>query len=139
MLEYASMNPRLKEMVAKRPGGERVQNCYQCGTCTGGCPVSAMAPEYNPRVLMKKLLLGMEEAVLSAPELWLCSQCHVCVAHCPQDVRFADVLRVLREIAAEAGYAPADRISMLDGLEQEIKETRLQRLKKLLSGSGDTP
>jgi heterodisulfide reductase subunit C len=105
MHEYNSLDHEFKKQVASKPGGERVTNCYLCGTCTAGCPVSRLEGDYNPRRIMKKVLLGLKKEVLESPEIWQCSQCHVCVAHCPQDVRFADVIRVLRQLAQEEGYA----------------------------------
>jgi len=131
MLDYNSFDSKFKELVAKRPGGERALYCYQCGTCTAGCPVSSLHSEYNPRAIMRKLLLGMKDEVLSSPELWQCSQCHICVAHCPQDVRFADVVRVLRELALEEGYVTAEFADQVEQLDKEIRQLRIDRIKEL--------
>jgi heterodisulfide reductase subunit C len=131
MLDYNSLDTKFREQVVRRPGGERASYCYQCGTCTAGCPVSNLRSEYNPRTIMKKLLLGMKDEVLSSPELWQCSQCHICVAHCPQDVRFADVIRVLRELALEEGYVSAEFVERVERLDDELRQLRIGKIKEL--------
>ncbi|GHS95727.1 hypothetical protein AGMMS50276_12440 [Synergistales bacterium] len=99
----SNLNMNFKNEVASRAGGERVLNCFLCGTCTAGCPISELADDYNPRRIMRKIFAGMKEEILSSGEIWKCYQCHTCVSHCPQDVRFADIIRTLREIAVEEG------------------------------------
>ncbi|GHS86857.1 hypothetical protein AGMMS49957_05730 [Synergistales bacterium] len=99
----SNLNTNFKNEIASRAGGERVLNCFLCGTCTAGCPISALDDDYNPRRIMRKILAGLKEEILSSGEIWKCYQCHTCVSHCPQDVRFADIIRTLREIAVEEG------------------------------------
>lgn len=131
MREYNSLEHEFKKQVASKPGGERVTNCYLCGTCTAGCPVSGLESGYNPRRIIREVLLGMKKEVLESPEIWQCSQCHTCVAHCPQDVRFADVIRVLREIAKEEGYVSETMAHEVEKLDEELKKQRIERIKEL--------
>lgn len=132
MREFKTLDMDFKNQVASRPGGEKVTNCYLCGTCTAGCPVSSLHKEYNPRRILRMILLGMKDDVLSSPELWQCSQCHVCVAHCPQDVRFADVIRVLRQMAVEEGYFKKELIEEVEKLDDELKKARIEKIRELL-------
>lgn len=131
MHEYNSLDYGFKDQVASRPGGERVTNCYLCGTCTAGCPVSNIEGDYNPRRIIRKLLLGMKKELLESSEIWHCSQCHTCVAHCPQDVRLADVIRVLRQLAIEEGYASRKLADEVEKLDLELKKKRAEEIKKL--------
>lgn len=78
------------------------------------------------------ILLGMRKEVLSSPEIWMCNQCHTCVAHCPQNVRFADVLRVLRQMAVEEGYALEELAEKVDSLDVELRKIRIEKIKELL-------
>jgi heterodisulfide reductase subunit C len=132
MLEQSVLDMEFKNEVASRPGGEGVTSCYLCGTCTAGCPVSILDGEYNPRRIMRMILLGMRKEVLSSPEIWMCNQCHTCVAHCPQNVRFADVLRVLRQMAVEEGYALEELAEKVDSLDVELRKIRIEKIKELL-------
>ncbi len=131
MLDLNSLDLEFKNRVASKPGGEKATNCFLCGTCTAGCPVSSLNNEYNPRRIMRMILLGMEKDVLSSPQLWQCSQCHTCVAHCPQDVRFADVMRVLRELALEDGYISREFLEEVEKIDREIRQERIDRVNRL--------
>jgi len=90
------------EMI-KKTGGPNIQNCYQCGTCSGSCPAGART-NYLVRGIIRKALLGLKEQVISAPELWYCTTCYTCQDRCPQDVRPTDVIKAIRNIAVAEGY-----------------------------------
>jgi heterodisulfide reductase subunit C len=131
MHEYSSHDSEFIDKVASIPGGERAANCYLCGTCTAGCPVAGVEKDYNPRRIMRKVLLGMKEDVLGSSEIWQCSQCHVCVAHCPQDVRLADVIRALRHMAADEGYVPGELADEVERLDIDMRKQRVEKIKEL--------
>jgi heterodisulfide reductase subunit C len=93
--------------------------------------VSEIDDEYNPRKTMRLLLLDNEE-VLKSDEIWKCNQCHACVAHCPQDVRFADVVRSLREEAIEKGYRKKELLDSVLEYDLELRKERLEKVKQAL-------
>jgi len=82
---------------------------------------------------MRMILLGMEKEVLSSPALWQCNQCHACVAHCPQNVRFADVMRVLRELAVEDGYFTRQLADEVDSIDIETRKQRIEKIRSILT------
>jgi heterodisulfide reductase subunit C len=132
MSQIKNFEQSFKNEVVSYPGGERVLNCYLCGTCTAGCPISEIEQDYNPRKIMRKVLLGLKDELLNSGEIWKCYQCHTCVSHCPQDVRFADIVRALREIAQKEGIFDesfADEVSKLD---YEARKQRLEGVNKLI-------
>jgi heterodisulfide reductase subunit C len=90
--------------VFEQPGGKKFKECFQCGTCTSSCPVRAVVPSYNPRVLVKMVELGLRRRVLSSGLIWLCTYCRLCGERCPQDVKFPELVTVLRNMAVNAGY-----------------------------------
>lgn len=92
-----------REEILAEPGGEILAACFQCGTCTAGCPVAALEPKYSPRRVVRMVLLGLREEVLNASELWLCSACFTCQERCPQGVRVKDLIEVLRNLAVREG------------------------------------
>ena len=126
------LDQNFKNTLVSHPGGERALECFLCGTCTAGCPISEIDKDYNPRKIMRQILLGMKSETLSAPELWKCYQCHTCVAHCPQDVRFADVVRALREIAAKEGVCDSKLADKVEELDQQTRKQRLEKINGLL-------
>ena len=121
-----------KNEVQATPGGENALNCLLCGSCTAGCPVNEIDDGYNPRRIMRMILLDQKEELLRSKELWKCNQCHACVCHCPQDVRFADVLRALRELAADQGYVDGSLPGKVEQIDIEARKQRLSNINELL-------
>lgn len=87
----------LKE-VMKMPGGEKILECIQCGSCAGGCP-TRFAMDYSPMQIIKMIDLGMKEEVLSSSTIWVCSACYTCATRCPRDVSFTTLMMSLRNKA----------------------------------------
>ncbi|RKX71071.1 hypothetical protein DRP53_02785 [candidate division WOR-3 bacterium] len=133
------MEIRLKELdekfkydIAARPGAENFTYCFFCGTCTATCPVAEVNKEYDPRRIIRMAILGMREAVLSSDIIWMCVRCYTCFARCPQNVKFADIMEVLRRMAVEEGYVPEDRLNLIDQLDQKVQELRCHLVRYLL-------
>jgi len=133
MAKETVLDLNFKNTVAAQPGGERVLDCFLCGTCTAGCPISELDADYNPRKIMRQILLGMKSETLSGGELWKCYQCHTCVAHCPQDVRFADIVRALREIAVQEGVCNEKLAEEIEKLDVQARKARLEKVSGLLN------
>jgi heterodisulfide reductase subunit C len=98
------LDPKFKYEVANFPGGHNILRCFQCGTCSAGCPVREIDEKYNPRKIIRMVILGMRDRVLSSDFVWLCSQCYTCEERCPQDVRIPEVMDVLKNMAVKEGY-----------------------------------
>jgi len=124
-----------KKRVAAQPGGEHVMDCFLCGTCTAGCPVSEIDEGFNPRKIMRQILHGMKDEALSGGEIWKCYQCHTCVAHCPQDVRFADVIRALREISVSEGICDKTFADKIKDIDIKVRKQRLEQVSSLIGSS----
>jgi len=113
-----------KYEIASRPGAQHFTRCFSCGTCTASCPVAGVLPEFNPRLMIRRALLGQREELLSSREIWYCAQCYTCYARCPQDVRFTDIVAVLRKMAVEAGHVPVGLLSDMDEIDQVVQRIR---------------
>jgi heterodisulfide reductase subunit C len=100
-------NPRFKDRVAKQPGGEGIRACFGCKACTAVCPIEAVDKRYDPRKIIRMVLLGMEKEVLESEFIWLCSSCYGCHEVCPQNVRFTEVMFALKNLAASEACVPA--------------------------------
>jgi heterodisulfide reductase subunit C len=91
--------------VCAIPGGEHLRRCYACGTCVSRCLVQTrLDPAYNPRRLLKKAALDLENEALADPTVWLCSACDLCFAGCPQQIHISEVVLAIRELAIAAGH-----------------------------------
>ncbi|MFH1006896.1 MAG: 4Fe-4S dicluster domain-containing protein [Candidatus Latescibacterota bacterium] len=127
----SELDPTLKFEICAQPGGERFKRCFSCGTCTATCPVSEIDPEYNPRKIIRQVLLGMREEVLSSKVIWFCVRCYACSQKCPQDVKFADIMGGLRDMAVREGYAPrewAEGVEEIDHLSQRVRHHLMETL-----------
>lgn len=131
----AQVDSNFKNEIAAHPGGERALNCFLCGSCTASCPVAEVTDEYNPRRMMRRILAG-ERGLLAEDEIWKCNQCFACVAHCPQDVRFANIIRAMREMAVAGGLRKADFAARVAEIEQEANRRKLSEVKDLLGKTG---
>ena len=83
-------------------GGANVKLCFQCGTCTAGCP-SGKITAYRIRKLMRMAQLGLKEDIISSEDLWQCTTCYTCEERCPRGVPIVDVVTALRNIAVANG------------------------------------
>ncbi|MBI5328153.1 MAG: 4Fe-4S dicluster domain-containing protein [Deltaproteobacteria bacterium] len=88
--------------LIERISGEELANCYQCGNCTGGCPVS-YAMDFGPREIIRLLQLGQEDTIKSANSPWLCVGCLQCYCRCPKGVSAAKILEALRQLSLRKG------------------------------------
>ncbi len=102
--KVSELDPNFKYEVAEYPGAENIRLCFACGTCSAGCPVREIDQKFNPRRIIRMILLGMRERVLQSDFIWLCSTCYTCYERCPQGVRFTDIMKALENMAVKAGY-----------------------------------
>ncbi len=112
------------EEIASQPGGENIKRCFACGTCAAGCPITEIDEEYNCRRIIRQILLGMREEVLSSPTIWLCLICYRCYARCPQKVNFTDIMRILRYLAIKGRHVPVQTSTQIENLDRFIQEIR---------------
>jgi len=104
MIDSDKLDPNFKYEVAKEQGGANITRCFSCGTCTAGCPVREIDDKYNPRKIIRMVLLGMREEVLASDFIWLCSTCYTCYDRCPQGVHLTSIMTALRNMAAREGH-----------------------------------
>lgn len=130
-----------KNDVAAEPGGQNIKVCFACGLCTASCPVSIIDPVYNPRRIIRMILLGMRKEVLSSGVIWLCSQCYSCQAHCPQNVDFADIMKALRNMAVRESYVHptfVNKVKEIDTFREELRNKMVSEILDKRSGEINT-
>ncbi|TFF69236.1 MAG: hypothetical protein EU516_01005 [Promethearchaeota archaeon] len=83
--------------------------CYQCSTCSGGCPVALITEgKYNPRKIIEEAILGFQKRLVDEqdPNVWLCSTCQTCVELCPQNVELTEIFSLIKNRCFENGNYP---------------------------------
>ena len=101
VLESGTRHDFIDELLSV-PGGERLKDCIQCGTCSGSCPVSYYM-DNPPRKLFAMVRAGMREQVLESDSLWLCTSCYTCTLRCPKEIAVTDIIYGLKRIAIQEG------------------------------------
>lgn len=89
--------------VASLPGGVKIRDCIQCGTCTGSCPV-AQQMDYSPRKVIAMVRADMRDEVLSSSSMWHCLSCYLCTVRCPKDIKPTEIFHALECIAIREGF-----------------------------------
>lgn len=105
VLDLSASGVRGFAAEVSRRAGTNVEACYACGKCSAGCPVSA-AMDYQPHQIIRLVQLDQKDEVLKASAFWMCASCLTCSVRCPREVKLAQVMDALREIARLSGARP---------------------------------
>jgi heterodisulfide reductase subunit C/coenzyme F420-reducing hydrogenase delta subunit len=106
------------DAVKAIPGGEHLELCYSCGTCVSKCMIQQkVEPDYNPRRLLRMVMMGLKEQAFKNPTTWMCSECDLCFEACPQEIHISQVIAAVKSLAIDAGYSsPLDTVSVNEDL-----------------------
>jgi heterodisulfide reductase subunit C len=129
IINMDEMDFSFAEEIMSYPGGENLRKCFACGTCTAGCPISEIDEAYSPRRIIRQILFGMRKEVLTSPAIWFCLICYRCYAHCPQNVNFPDLMRVLRYLAIKGNYVSPDIIDRINEIDKRVQILRHDLIK----------
>ena len=77
--------------------GETFGKCFQCGTCSGSCPMVEHLSA-TPRQIMALLQAGRRAALEAANTPWVCASCHTCVVRCPRGLDIPSIMEALRQV-----------------------------------------
>ena len=91
-----TINDQMRQKVMEI-SGQNVQQCFQCGTCSGSCPMNEQT-SLLPRQVMIMLQYGQAEALDHANTPWVCASCHTCQVRCPRGLDIPKVMEALRLI-----------------------------------------
>jgi heterodisulfide reductase subunit C len=90
-----------------------VEDCYQCGKCTAGCPMAGEM-DLMPNQVVRLYQLGMKDRAAQSQAIWLCVSCLTCSTRCPKSVDCAGVMDEMRQLSIEKGaFAPAQQRTVL--------------------------
>ena len=92
---------------ARKESEVAFDRCYQCLTCTLGCPM-AKYMDYPPNELVRMVQLGLKEEVFGCSTIWICASCESCIARCPNDVNIPHLMDVLHQMALREGIKPRE-------------------------------
>jgi heterodisulfide reductase subunit C len=130
----AAIEANFAEQV-KEASGTEINRCYQCLTCSLGCP-SAFAMDYLPHQLVRMVQMGLREQVLTSSTIWVCADCQACATRCPHEVDIVRIMDALREISLREGFVKEKGIAdfhriFLGNIEQWGRQHELSLIMKL--------
>lgn len=97
--------------------GENLFGCYQCGTCSAGCPfIDDM--DLDPDEVIRYIVLDKKE-VLNAKSIWICASCFTCAERCPRDLNITKIMEAMRQIILRK---KVDK-TIVSNISQKEKET----------------
>ncbi|MDI3549214.1 MAG: heterodisulfide reductase subunit [Methanobacterium sp.] len=102
LITRADVDENFKQEIMDA-GAESVAICFQCGTCTGACPSGRRTP-YRIRGVVRRAVMGLKEDVISDDSIWMCTTCYECQERCPRGIKIVDIVKIVRNNAAQAGY-----------------------------------
>ena len=97
--------------------------CFQCRKCTNGCPVT-FAMDLYPDEVIRMVILGQRKTVLGCRTIWVCAACETCTTRCPNEVKIAEIMDCLKEMAIQEDV-PTPQPQIL-----ALHETFLNNIKK---------
>lgn len=100
------------EQVASLPACGKINECIQCGVCSGSCSTAAHW-EYPPRKVIAMVRAGMKDELLKSNSIWFCVSCYLCTARCPRDIKPANIIHGLESIALQEGYKPPTKTTIM--------------------------
>lgn len=99
-------DPGLADDVQVLAGAD-FRRCYQCMTCSSGCPFYDHM-DLGPHGVMRRLQFGLRRELLESNTIWLCVGCHTCSAVCPMNIDVSRVMDALRRMCLEEGLVVAE-------------------------------
>ncbi len=108
-------NERMEEEIAALPGGEHINRCWQCGSCTNSCTVNAVDSRFNPRYWIYLIRTGMESELLRDKDIiWQCVSCNKCTYACPRDVFPEGVMKATAHWLELKGHTAKSKSTTFD-------------------------
>ncbi len=99
--------------------GQDINQCFQCGTCVGACPMSDKV-DTVPRKLMRMAQYGLEGPVGESQAYWTCASCYSCSVNCPRGIDLARVMEAFRLLTLRK--TNEDKVKLSELPEELVKD-----------------
>lgn len=106
LLEQKLKKTLNEEMIQSQFDLKRLAEC--CGACTYECSAAKGfqdndSKRFDPVSLVKRIVEGKWEQVLSDPDIWRCLKCHECSRQCPFGDGLPELFENLQKLALQTG------------------------------------
>ncbi len=136
----------LSEEVLEALKKSRAALCYECGKCSGVCPVARYDSSFSPRSLLVKVVRGENEVLIKDVNVWSCLTCKLCDTRCPAAIDYGLLMKTVRTFVRHEGgegmctHGGAVQSLMRIMTSRELKQDRLSWVDDSIevSKKGDT-
>ena len=113
------------EKISEEKLRDMLKRCYQCGRCSGVCQLSKVQ-KFTPSRIIQMILEGFEDKIIESGVLWDCLTCNTCMQYCPEDINFADIVRVAKYKMRKLANQSPDEYIAHKGIYTTISEIMSQ-------------
>ena len=92
-------DPKLADAIRK----SRAVLCYECGKCSGICPVARYDASFSPRSILVRAVRGEDESLVPDESVWSCLTCRLCDTRCPVGIDYGLLTKALRAVVRREG------------------------------------
>ncbi|MFX1265152.1 MAG: 4Fe-4S dicluster domain-containing protein, partial [Promethearchaeota archaeon] len=107
-----------RNWILHQPEGQTLLRCYQCGRCTGACPVAEIDSSFNPRLFLEKIILA-DETLAEERLIWNCLTCEQCEVRCPEHVKIPQILILAKVRGLPTGNTPQTALDRAKSILQQ--------------------
>jgi heterodisulfide reductase subunit D len=93
------MQDELADVIRK----SRAALCYECGKCSGICPVARYDSSFSPRSLLVRAVRGECDSLVADQSVWSCLTCGLCDTRCPVSIDYGLLTKAVRAIVRREG------------------------------------
>jgi Fe-S oxidoreductase len=77
--------------------------CYECGKCSGVCPVARYDSSFSPRSVLVKAVRGEGDVLVHDVSVWSCLTCKLCDTRCPAAIDYGLLTKTVRTFVRHEG------------------------------------
>ena len=93
----------LTEVMADAIKRSHARFCYECGKCSGVCPVARYDRAFSPRALLVRAVRGESEKLVGDAGVWSCLTCKLCDTRCPAAIDYGILTKAVRAVVRHEG------------------------------------
>ena len=114
-----------------------MQTCVSCESCSNDCPVIQLDDRFVPHQILRDILDGEIEAVLSGEGIWKCLECGTCTELCPNNFGMMKVFKEAKRMAIDRGVAPAETLQGIEMFQSSGVLGKIRQRARSKLGLGD--
>ncbi|MBW2263221.1 MAG: (Fe-S)-binding protein [Deltaproteobacteria bacterium] len=98
-IEEGGTHPLRDELLRQSGWESNLDACYTCGKCLSVCPLHGWG-DLDPRMVVRKILLGFEKEVVDDDWIFQCTGCDRCSKQCPMEIKMSNIITLARSLRA---------------------------------------